>query len=430
VAVLSSLAIALLSVVASLTAFWVVRTSLLGDLQRAVQEDVQKVAALYQGGGAGAAGATLAGPTGGVIVQLYDASGQLLASSNPTFEALDAAIAPDVVRMAVRGSRDWRGVLAGYAVQASLAPFSFGVAAVIADTAFVGQALGQLARALLFTATLLVLISALIGYLVAALAIRPITQLAVRAAELGPGRLHPIPYRGPSDEVGQLSFVLNDLIERLKQSMDAQRSFLAETSHELRTPLTSLQGFLERAFRRASPEVQHDLTDARRIVKTMSHLIEDLLQLSRGQLVQELTPYLVDPYLEVLVPIAEEFSGVGLSGESGQMLLGDPEKLRQLVRNLTANAVRSAREPDRVELRLERSGTHLVVSVCDQGPGISEDLLPHIFEKFYRGGGGGAGLGLAIAQQIARLHKGEIEVESEPGNTVFRVALPLIELPE
>lgn len=426
VALLASVAIALLSVVASITAFWVVRTSLIGDLQRSLREDVVRVVRLYHlGGEPGEAVDPTELPTGGVHIQLYDAQGEFIIASDGPFE--DSPLDPAVVQTARAEIRDWHGMLADRPVQVALAPLDFGVVAVVAPTGFIGAALRQLGRALAVTATVLVIVSGAMGYLVAAAVMRPISQLAAGAARLDPNYLQPIPYSGPDDEVGQLSRVLNDLIARLKTSMDAQRAFLAETSHELRTPLTSLQGFLDRAARRAGPEVQRELSDSRRIAQTMSRLVADLLQLSRGELVQEVVPHIVDPRSDVLEPVAEEFPGVRLETSHSGLLLGDPERLRQLVRNLTANAVRATDDAQAVTLRLHGVDTQVQIEVEDTGPGIPPDARAQIFDKFYKGAGGGAGLGLAIAKQIVEVHQGVITVNSEVGKgTVFRVRLPAL----
>ncbi|HEX7022378.1 MAG TPA: HAMP domain-containing sensor histidine kinase [Trueperaceae bacterium] len=425
IAVLASLAIALLSVVASIAAFWVVRSSLIGDLQRALRDDVANVARIYRSEEGSAAQSAPTGPTGGVIIQVYDTEGRLLLASDEVFSK--TALPTDVVLAARKSTTDWRGQLANRPVQAALAPYPYGVVAVLAQTSYITEALAQLARALGLTALVLVALSGLTGYLVAGAAMRPITQLARSAAKLGPDHLSPIQYRGPNDELGQLSGTLNELIARLKESMDAQRSFLAETSHELRTPLTSLQGFLERAVRRADPESRRELADARRIARSMSRLVADLLQLSRGELVRELVPHLLDPATDILGPVGEEFPGVCVEAAPGEILIGDPERLRQLVRNLTANAVRAA-GANAVTLRLQPETDWLTIEVSDRGPGIPPDVLPRIFDKFYKGAGGGAGLGLAIAKQIAEMHHAELHVTSTPGQgTTFTLRLPRLE---
>lgn len=428
VAALAALAIAVLSLVAILAAYLVVRSSLHADLQRALRTDASTVAELYRQGGQGSVRSRVTGPTGGVVVQVYDPAGTLLVASKTEFERPKAAIpAPDVAA-ADAGTLLWSGTLAGRPMEAALAPFGVGVVAVLADPAYIGAALAGLSRALLLTAVIVVALGLVVGYLVAAAALRPITRLSRLAGELGPDRLDPIPYEGPGDEVGRLTESLNGLLARLREAMDAQRAFLAETSHELRTPLTSLQGFLERASRHADDRSRRDVEDARRVSRGMNRLVEDLLQLSRGELVREVSPHLVDLCRDVLVQVQEEFPGVRLATATSALVLGDPERLRQLVRNLTANAVRASGGGEGVTLALAGEGGNVWLRVEDNGPGIAADVLPRIFEKFYKGAGGGAGLGLAIARQIARHHGGDISVESRPGRTVFSVRLPRVEL--
>ena len=432
---LTALAITILSLVAIFSAYGVVRQSLRGDLQRGLRQDAAKIAARYETDQAGSVGgleSLLYAPTGRVEIQLYDALGSYIISSNEARLSSDieslTVVPPEVIVKAHRDGvqRDWSGALSGQPVQAALAPWENGVAVVLASTGFISTSLRELAQRLLITALLLISASAILSYAVTTAAMQPITQLANFAARVDPMNLQPFPYEGPRDEIGQLSSVLNDLIMRLKAALDAQRSFLAETSHELRTPLTSLQGFLERASRRADTKVQRDLDDAKRISKTMSRLVADILQLSRGELVQEIVPHLLDPYLDILQPVAEEFPGVNVHGSPGETLVGDPERLRQLVRNLTANAVRAAGSPGAVDLRVSADEHSVTIEVCDRGPGIPEDMLPHIFDKFYKGPGGGAGLGLAIVKQIAAVHEGRLDVNSVVGQgTNIRLVLPL-----
>jgi two-component system, OmpR family, sensor kinase len=262
---------------------------------------------------------------------------------------------------------------------------------------------------------------------VATAIVGPIRRLAQAAQRLGPDRLEPIPDVGPRDEVGALTEVLNDLLARLRGALDAQRAFLAETSHELRTPLTSLRGFLERASRKADPEVRRDLDDALRVAAGMSRLVADLLQLSRGEIVREADPFLLDPVADVLLPVAEEFPGLRVEGETGATVMGDPARLAQLVRNLAANAVRAA-GVEGATLRAFAAGDEVVLQVHDVGPGVPSELQAKVFEKFWTSGGGGVGLGLAIARQVARAHGSDLELVSRPGDTTFSVRLPRMEL--
>ncbi len=426
VALMSALAVAALGGLTMLITYQVVRAGLYEELRRAIKEDAATVAQLYSLG-EGSAASGLSGPTGGVVLQIYDASGRLLAASQPEFERAQSAIPPSDVVGAALVPTSWNGLVAGRRMEAALAPFELGVVAVLTDPSYIGPVLTDLSRTLLVAALLLVGLSLVVGYAVASAALRPVARLARLAALLGPDDLEEIRYDGPLDEVGRLTFALNGLLRRLREALDAQRVFLAETSHELRTPLTSLRGFLDRAVRRARPENEGDLLDAQRVAGTMTRLVEDLLQLSRGQLVVEQGLHLVDVALDVLRPVADEFPGVNVEADGGVLVLGDPLRLNQAVRNLTANAVRAAGRAGGVTLRLVEEGPNAVVTVEDDGPGIPEEMRPHIFEKFYKGAGGGSGLGLAIAKQIVNHHRGTLGVRTRPGETVFEMRLPLIE---
>jgi signal transduction histidine kinase len=424
-ALLASVAMALLALVASWVAFVVVRGSLQASVQASLRLDAERVAALYRGGVAGRAVDQLAGPTGGTMVQLYDPLGNLLAATSPRLAADDALLPSELVVGAREGPRDHRGELAGMQVQVALTPFLFGVVAVVADTGFIGDSLLQLGRALVLASVALVALSGLVGWGLAREIVRPLRVLARAAQELGPERLTPIPEAGTRDEVARLTRVLNALIADLRRALDAQRSFLAETSHELRTPLTSLQGFLARAERRGSGPVLREIRDAQRVAGGMTRLVGDLLQLSRGEAVRELEPFLVDLAAEVLGPVAEEFPGVRVEGVAGALVLGDPGRLRQLLRNLAANAVRVA-GAEGVTLRLAATPTQVQLSVHDSGPGIPPEQQARVFEKFWTAGGG-SGLGLAIARHIAHAHAGELRLVSRPGDTTFTLELPRIE---
>lgn len=426
-ALLATAAIGSLAVATSVTAFFVVRGSLQQTLQQELREDAARVAELYRVGAPGTARDQLAGPTGGVIVQLYDPMGALIIATEPRFMATDSAIDPRLLSAARDTPKDWRGELATRSVQAAMHPFEFGVVVVLGDTSFIGATLSRLGQALALATGVVVLLSALVGWAVAAATVTPIRRLARLAQRLGPDRLESIPDLGPRDEVGRLTAVLNDLIARLRGALDAQRAFLAETSHELRSPLTSLQGFLERASRRAEPAVRSDLDDARRVAAGMSRLVADLLQLSRGELVKELDPFLLDPVADVLRPVAEEFPGVGLEGNGGLMVLGDPVRLRQLLRNLVSNAVRLA-GADGVTVRAVAEQDEVLIEVHDRGPGVPEELRQKVFEKFWTSGGGGTGLGLAIARQVAEAHGSELTLRSRPGDTTFSLRLARMEL--
>lgn len=426
VALLAGAATAVLAALTLVAAYVIVRAEMYADLRRSLRADALALADIYSGG-EGSAGIAQPAPTGGVILQVYGPGGQLLAASRPEYEQAQAAIPPSDVMGAGLVATEWSGSLRGQQVEAVLAPFALGVVAVIADPTYISDTLTRLSRTLLPILLVLIVLSLLVGYLVAGASLRPITRLARRASLLGPDRLEPLEYEGPKDEVAELTETLNELLAGLSEARDAQRVFLAETSHELRTPLTSLRGFLDRAARTAGEAAAEDLHDAQRVSLTMTRLVEDLLQLSRGELVKDPQLHLIEIGSDVIYPVAAEFDGVQVDGGDPALVLGDPVKLRQLLRNLLANAVRAVGAPRRVAVSAEAADGVVDIRVEDDGPGIPPEQQERIFEKFFKGAGGGSGLGLAIARQIARHHHGDLTVESEPGRTVFHLHLPLLQ---
>lgn len=221
---------------------------------------------------------------------------------------------------------------------------------------------------------------------------------------------------------------LEKTAQQLEESLKLQKTFLAETSHELRTPLTALLGYLRRVER----EMQtlggdsQTLRDAQRVAENMTRLVNDLLQLSRGELVQSIEPHFVN-LGELLQAVGRDY-GVAVKAPSLE-IVADPGRLTQVFVNLVSNAIRICGTPDKVRLTAHEQGHEVVVCVIDQGPGIPDDVKPRIFDKFYRGKeAGSAGLGLTIAQQVTQAHHGHIEVLDTPGGgATFAVYLPALD---
>jgi two-component system, OmpR family, sensor kinase len=302
------------------------------------------------------------------------------------------------------------------------------VLAVAASTEYINNLTARVQVAILIVTGTLVLLAVLGGYLLTQLGLRPLISVARQAQELSETNLKPLVYTGARDELGVLVDTLNRLVLRLNTAFAAQKTFLAEVAHELRTPVTAIEGYVRQAKRDATPESTKTLDDATRVAKNMTRLVSDLLQLSRGEVVQELIPFVVDAK-ELLSDVASEFNITNLNLPTKTIeLLGDPDRLAQLLRNLTSNAVRAA-GIENVQLELQTDQQNLMFIVKDQGAGIAPELLPRIFEKFVKGATSrGAGLGLAIVAQIAKAHGGTVRVKSELGQgTEFIVTLPLLE---
>lgn len=412
-------------------AYRVVEQSMYRNLRTSLHIEVETLAEAYTVGGV-SGNPFIGGPNAGVVLQIYGQGGTLIIASRPEFEQPEAIIPAEIIASAFPETVHWRGTLLDREFEVALASFDLGVVALVADTTYIRDVLITLARNLSIGTGIIVILGLLTGYFVAAAGLRPLRRLARRAAQLDEQHLASLPYAKRTDEIGALAHALNDLLSRLRDVLENQRLFLAETSHELRTPLTALQGFLGRALRKTqSDDVAVEIQNAQRVTTSMVRLVEDLLQLSRGRIVVEELSNLVDVNLDVLLPVAKEFPGIDLPECTDELpVLGDPERLKQLLRNLISNAIRAAGSASGVRVLLTVDGTHVGILVEDNGPGIPPELLEHLFDKFISGHTGGSGLGLAIAQQIADHHGGTIAVESAPGRTVFAVRLPLLQIDE
>jgi len=242
------------------------------------------------------------------------------------------------------------------------------------------------------------------------------------------------------DEVGQLVTTLNEMLDRLQRLFQGQQRFIADVSHELRTPLTAIRGNLEVLQRGARTDpalLAESLDDIDREVVRLSRMVADLLALARAEAGMRLErrPVELDRLLLETFREARHLArgvAVQLTGEDQAQVLGDADRLKQLLLNLVDNAFKYTPAGGTVSLALSRCGDWACLSVADTGTGIPEDELGYIFDRYYRGQSdrrrGGMGLGLSIAHWIAEEHGGRIEVESKVGEgTTFTVWLPLLE---
>jgi PAS domain S-box-containing protein len=233
-----------------------------------------------------------------------------------------------------------------------------------------------------------------------------------------------------------------------EEAANAKDELLAVVSHELRTPLHAMAGWLHViGAKRDDPALfQRALDTVERNIRLQAKIIDDLIDVSRiaagsMKLIREPVdiPPVVETSLNLLRPIATE-KGVELASVVSPWagpVLGDPERLQQVIGNLVANAIKFTPAPGRVEVQAQNDGSHVQVTVSDTGQGIAPDFLPHVFEAFRqaeRGAvhrRGGLGLGLAIVQRLVELHGGTVEAES-PGvgkGARFIVRLPLLNDP-
>lgn len=303
---------------------------------------------------------------------------------------------------------------------------------------------GSLAQLRLVLALIVVGVSALagaIGAFLATQAMRPVDRMTRSARAMGSGadfsRRLPRPAR--QDELGRLATTFNDMLTRLEQAFVTQRRFLADAAHELRTPLTGIRTNVETLLRQSGSELsdcQDTLGAVLRETDRMTRLVADLLVLARADAGQPLVcrPLALD---EILLDVYQQeqvlANGVRLILGDFQPveIQGDPDRMKQMLLNLTDNALRYTQAGGTVTLDLFRNNGSVILRVSDTGPGIPPEQQTRVFERFYRidqprsRSAGGTGLGLAICQWIAEAHEGRIELESQVGvGSVFSVILP------
>ena len=283
-----------------------------------------------------------------------------------------------------------------------------------------------------------------LGSTLAGVALKPLRRVSEVAGELREGRLESridLPdLKSRKDEVGHMATSFDDMASSLEQlfaaereSKEGMRRFLADASHELRTPLTSVLGYLDVLEERgdADPAIRERAYAAMKEEGgRMARLVEDLLTLARLESRQEVHLEPTD-LVELARGAVASYPGrrVKISGANPVVVVAEPESLRRVIFNLLSNAVKHTPPDSEIEVSIKRLEGEAILCVSDEGEGISEDDLPHVFERFYQAEtsrfGEGTGLGLTIVRETVETLGGHIEVESAPGEgATFTVHLP------
>jgi len=273
----------------------------------------------------------------------------------------------------------------------------------------------------------------------------PIDDLARGVERVHAGNLRePLPRSGAGDEVDRLTASFNDMAQRLDQAFQQVRQFTLHASHELKTPLTVMRAELGAATRDAESlppaemrERLHSLLDE---VQRLARIVDGLTLLTKadaGLLRLERQPVRLDQFVrecfDDAVILAEAHAvNVRLGVCEELIVLGDRDRLRQVLLNLTDNAVKYNRRGGTVTMALRRAGGMAELEITNTGAGIPPELQARIFDRFVRGDEArqrtveGCGLGLTICQWIVQGHGGTIQISSTPGQvTTARVRLPL-----
>lgn len=300
------------------------------------------------------------------------------------------------------------------------------------------------------------LITGFSGALVVRRTLRPLERMADTAEQVTELPLHEgevqLPVRvpdadtDPGTEVGRVGTALNRMLGHVGDALAARhesetrvRRFVADASHELRTPLASVSGYTQ-LIRRSDENLSEATSHALRRVESetgrMTTLVEDMLLLARLDAGRPLANDEVD--LSALVVDAVGDATVAMPGHRWRLdippepvtVRGDDTRLHQVIANLLSNSGKHTPEGTTVTAALSAAGDTVTLSVADDGPGIPEELAGVVFERFARGEAsrsratGSTGLGLAVVSAVVSAHHGTVDLDSEPGRTVFTVRLP------
>lgn len=301
----------------------------------------------------------------------------------------------------------------------------------------------QAFRVLLPVLGLTSLVASLIGsWAIAGRALRPIAKMTrtAQTIALSQDLSRRIEMPSHQDELGRLARTFNEMLESIEGAYRTQQRFVSDASHELRAPLTAIQGNLELLRRHRSmseAEREEALTEVERESARLTRLVADLLVLARADAGVSLKRCPVDLDAVVLEAYREarhlsQGQALILDPFEPARVEGDEDRLKQLLLILLDNALKYTPATGRVTLGLHRRETDVEMMVRDTGVGIGSEDLPLVFERFYRADParsrdpGGTGLGLPIARWIVEQHKGEILLDSQPGqSTTVMVRLPL-----
>lgn len=272
--------------------------------------------------------------------------------------------------------------------------------------------------------------------------VMPIRELTRAARYMAEGDWSRRAIQRSDDEIGQLAKTFNMMMSELNKREKLKNDFISSISHELRTPLTSIKGWSE-TLKESEPteddeELKLGLSIISKETERLSGLVEDLLDFSKlsAQTMELHTEPLdlIGPVVETVNQLAVREDGMKVKlmaayGAGPIMVIGDMNRLKQVIINLIDNAFKFTPEGGTVRVSTAVESDYATVTVSDTGSGIEAEDLPHVAEKFYKASNsrGGSGLGLAICKEIIELHGGDMTIDSERGaGTIVKLRLPMI----
>ena len=272
--------------------------------------------------------------------------------------------------------------------------------------------------------------------------VAPISAVSEAAKQISGGSYgYQIPNRY-ADEMGELVDNINDMSLKIGENEKLQSEFISSVSHELRTPLTAINGWGETLLADDGSDPEALRRGLNIIVKEsgrLTNMVEELLDFSKmadGRFALHLEQMdLQAEFEDAVYTYREVFKQQGITldyhsdGVYDEPITADPERLKQVFCNVLDNAAKHGGAGKRIETRLVRRGSHYIITIRDYGPGIPADDLPHVKEKFYKGGSKarGSGIGLAVCDEIIRLHNGTLAIgNAKGGGCIVTIRLPIV----
>ena len=385
-----------------------------------------------------------------ILVQIYNINGKLIASSK---SALNIVSLPSKVFNSVsKGESRFdnfniktaEGKILSFRVFTMPVTENGRIAYIVqvaSPLAQIYSALDSLKVTLLLFLPLTVFITGVAGAFLVKLTLDPVNSMIKTIRQITAENLKlRVNIPDTKDEVRKLADTFNDMLVKLDEAFSSERQFIQDVSHELKTPLTILKGELEVTLKRvrSAGEYESTLHSSLEEINRISKIVDNLLILARFS--SKDVPFKFQP-IDLNQIISNSISDIGILakqkhikidflGQDELIITADENYLKRLFLNLLDNAIKYTPLNGKITLNLTKTRGYAQITISDTGIGMSEDQLPHIFNRFYRVDKSreeyGFGLGLAIVKSIVEAHNGIINVKSKPGfGTSFIILLPL-----
>ncbi len=443
IALWNTAAFAVILLAFGLAVYCLLRKTHYDQVDRRLQAQYNKVAQRDRGGSQ-SGGELLS--SGNNLAFVIDDGGQVV-EHTPTLSKADMAVAASPRDSAPRFDTAYLPTAGHVRRLIGRVPSSAsqGTIVLMARLEHVHEELWEVIRALLITAPITLGAAASLAYFLAYKALSPVDHLRQMTDEITAERLdRRLPTRNPADELGLLAQTINSMIARLEQSFSEIRRFTSDASHELRTPLSIIRSEAELGMATsdcpdtARTRFESIVEECNRLAKMTTQLLvlcrEEAGVAQIDQLPVQLGAIVSDS-VDARRGLAEaKRQSLSVNIEADVIVIGNADRLRQVVDNVLENAIKYTPEGGRVKVTLTRQNADAVLCVQDTGIGIDAEDVPSIFDRFFQAAQGrqdadGAGLGLSIVKSIVTAHHGRIEVRSElDTGSVFRVLLPAFDV--